>query len=242
MNRKKLYGLLLGALFSSLPYRSELAAYDRSGRTSSIEECLCEDGTLGQRIACLDKHVRILTHFNQHMPEYLQEELYMLIGGFDETLFKHELVALCIKKMKYVRTLAPIHETWHVFLQTYADVEKDQFVKDFAILIFCIYASMLAELENDHFVTGRVTLVDVFVLYGKVSLIPIRELLNLLDLCYVRFEFLLKEYGMFSSLTWSEWFGKYWWVPPVVIVSLIYNVFYQQYVESQSFGSAYLFE
>lgn len=145
-----------------------------------------------------------------------------------------------------MKNLDPLLEVWDLFMYKFKAIDNMQFIKDIAILIFCIYTNLLSEyseyeVSKEHGIK-RVTLVDIFVLYGKVSLIPVRELLNLLDLCYVRFDILLQEYEFFSDRTWGEWFQKHWWVPPVIAISLIYNIFYQQYVENQSFGGGYLLE
>ena len=203
--------------------------------------------TVEDELHRLEKHIKILGRFNTTIKNrfqgYGQFKEHIAFNNIDVKLFKHELIILCLKKMLRYKSISPVIEVWEIFLQSFKMVDSEQFIKDLAVLVFCIYTNLLTEFE--HIKGGsvhKVTLVDVFVLYGKVSLIPIRELLNLLDLCYVRFEFLLKEYGFFSSMNWQEWLEKYWWVPPVIILSVTYNIFYQQYVEGQSFGSVYLLE
>ncbi|HSW73690.1 MAG TPA: hypothetical protein VLG71_00905, partial [Candidatus Limnocylindria bacterium] len=46
-------------------------------------------------------------------------------------------------------------------------------------------------------------------------------LLNLLDDIVNQYESFHQQFELNNqSLTWSEWFKKYWWAPPIVVVSV----------------------
>jgi hypothetical protein len=64
---------------------------------------------------------------------------------------------------------------------------------------------------------------DIIELYSTIATLPIPEMLNSLDSLVEDLIEIIEKYELDTAMSWTQWFKKYWWVPPVIISSLVIN-------------------
>lgn len=183
-----------------------------------------DDAIINRRINRLDTHISFLTKFHTKNKEQLKsliKEVKHALWQFDITDYEHDLIRLCIKKVTNKHALDPVFETWRLFLNAYRDIDAPRFLREFSVLIFCVYKNLIVSLiKPDH----KVTSTDIFELSSKIMSLPIDQVLDALDMCYRQFMFIMQDYGMTTASSPAEWIKQYWWVIPVSVVSLIVSV------------------
>lgn len=137
--------------------------------------------------------------------------------------YEHGLTKLCAIKMLQESSLDPLFETWKLFLDSFKSIHPHIFLRECATMIFSLYKNFLIEISHRR--PMNVSVDQITELYGKIQTLPIGKVLDALDECYEQFTDILKEYGIFTDASWSEWLVNNWWVPPVTVGSVAYAVF-----------------
>lgn len=65
---------------------------------------------------------------------------------------------------------------------------------------------------------------NVMSLYGKISELPIPQLLFLLDQMTEQMTDIFNMYEHNDGSSWGHWLKKYWWVPPTIIGSVLIKI------------------
>jgi len=182
---------------------------------------------INHRIDRLNKHVSFLAKFhakNKEQIKILTKEIKKALWRLDITKYDHELIRLCVKKVLYTRAINPIFEAWRLFLETYRSIDSTLFLREFSILIFCLYKNFIFSLDRQGHVNPKVSSVEIFELSGRIMSLPIDQILDALDVCYHQFIFIMQDYGMTTIASPTEWIKENWWVIPVSFVSLIVSI------------------
>ncbi len=171
----------------------------------------------------LDKHIQFLVSFNKNNYQHLKvnAQSKSSLYEFDIVDYKHELVRLCLKGINIKASFEPLFKTWSLFNSSFKEVETDCFVKEFGILIFCVYKNLIKTFIKSE---SKVSSAEIIELAGKIRSLPIEQVLDALDLCYRRFIFIMQDYGLSQENNPKEWLKHYWWVIPVSLFSLAISV------------------
>lgn len=188
----------------------------------------------------LDIHMAVLEQFNTKnkmfkLIPFKNGERFVII---DEVLdFSHDLLRICVKKMWAEESLDPMFVVWRLFVSEYKDIESETFLQEFGVLLFSIYKNIFVSYLSNRvaFVNNAPTatnsainlqnLQQMIDLYNQVSALPLRQLLEALDLCLDQFLIIVRTYGLQEEMGWLAWIQQYWWVPPVVVTSFVLNLF-----------------
>ncbi|MCL4229659.1 hypothetical protein KJZ61_03120 [Candidatus Dependentiae bacterium] len=179
----------------------------------------------------LKPHIEILEQFNTKnkllkLLPYKAPNRFIFIDDIAD--FTHGLLRICVKKMLNEESLDPLFVMWRLFITEYQDVESEIFLREMSILLFSIYKNIFtAYLQNRSVATPAIDaafLQSAIALYQRVSVLPIKEILEILDDCLVQFTVIMKDYGIDENKTWIAWLKKYWWVPPVVVSSMFFSI------------------
>lgn len=190
----------------------------------------------------LDQHIRMLSQFNKKN-KYLQiivtPRALIDVCSHAHIYYTHGLTQLCAKKMITEKSLDPLFEAWDLFTRSFKSVDPRVFLRECAILLFAIYKNLLFEMA--HIKPLNIDIDKIIELYEKIQTLPIGKVLDALDECYERFVEIMKEYGMLTAISWSEWFSVHWWVPPVAIGSIFYTLLQRDYFKNKVYeGSMYI--
>lgn len=241
---KKLLGFI-GALFAI--FTLNCAVSPQHTEDDYAEKVIVDGISAMSIIERLEKHIDLLYTFNAK-----NKKMHVLIFGtidkfpifFNQTeeTYKHELINLCIKKMKKEMSLDPLFEAWRLFNDSFKTVDDGLFLKEFSIIIGYLYKNLLFEFDThrltslDGPVTQKLSLAQLVDFCNKISTLPIPEILRLLDRCYLQFVTIMQEYGLGSGTSWQKWLWEYWWIPPAIICAVIYSI-YSRYVTTPQFSS-----
>lgn len=137
----------------------------------------------------------------------------------DKLQFNNERVKLCIKRMEETQCLDQLFRLW-LELKQYKLLGNDTFVREFSILTFITYKNIithcLTKQPNLHKSLGQ----SILNLYNNLESLPLEEILEAIDMLSEELPPILEQYQINSDMTLGEWFKKYWWIPPLVIVTL----------------------
>lgn len=179
----------------------------------------------------LKPHIEVLEQFNTKnkllkLLPYKTPNRFIFIDDIAD--FTHGLLRICVKKMLNEESLDPLFVMWRLFINEYQDVDSEIFLREMSILLFSIYKNIFtAYLQNRSVATPAIDaafLQSAIELYQRVSVLPIKEILEILDDCLVQFTVIMKDYGIDENKTWITWLKKYWWVPPVVVSSMFFSI------------------
>jgi len=173
----------------------------------------------------LDKHVKVLKKFN----DLNKKKKIIKFGspeGFEiflsKIVFESKIAKICVKNIVDKASLDPLFKTWDFVKDMDMSEENFLFFKEFSILIISLYENLLSILTKEKaFDVSKSTLREIIGLYNVVYQMPIRELIMTLEKCFVLFTGVMQDYGIYSQLTWGQWFRRYWWVPPTVAMALL---------------------
>lgn len=179
----------------------------------------------------IGKHILTLMYYTDSamhvQPQPLASFLYC-----DRTLpCKHPLILRCLSNMDVdSSSITCLFQTWNIFTKEGTISEPELFFREFSILIFSIYKIFFttADASDTSFssVRRRISVVQVITLYDRITEIPIDDLLDVLDRCYEQFMDIMQEADISFDEKRSviDWIQHFWWVPPVVIGALLYNI------------------
>jgi len=189
----------------------------------------------------LNKHVDFLRQF-----EALNKKKGIVDFGSSEGFpfvlsnvrHEHSIVKICIENMIKDASLKPFFKTWDFAVAMKLCKLDQAFIREFSILLFSLYENLLVMLSV-HSSPERFknSLDEIVQLYSIVANMPLKELLVTLEKCYVLFSGVLRDYGFYDSITWSQWFKSYWWVPPTVAIAIIGALLKKSSPSRPSFGS-----
>lgn len=174
-----------------------------------------KDGFLA--IHCLARHVRLLELLEYYTKAPRSDIIRML--AYEGIPFEHPLISWGAQMVQTKKTLMPFVSIWKLFKNCKAgDHNCDkEFLLECGRFICITYQQIIAYKNPDN----KVTLTDVITLYSRIALLPLPELLTVLDELYEHIKIITDEYKTeepFSAITWIQ---NYWWVPPVAAMSLI---------------------
>lgn len=179
----------------------------------------------------IEKHIKLIDDFNKNNKTLHKNVLSKSIVC-DESTCAHELVKLCMKKISIELCFDPVVDTWHLFKDSYSDVDRELFVHEFSSVLVAVYQQCITILsdkkksiiDDEKDDQPKVTMADIVMLYNSISALPILQILNTLDQLYVSLQKLMIQYGISANTDWSVWIKTNWWVPPVVVGTIIYTI------------------
>jgi len=193
-------------------------------------QCLSEDG---QRIISpkncykiLCKHVTLLKIFgrlnkNKTIVDFGKSEGFpFFLDNFEYT---HPIMRICVENMVKKASLEPMFKTWDFSYSMDLNMSDISFLREFSILIFTLYENLLVmiDIEKTGIIKARGSLEAIIQLYNTVAKMPLREIIIALEKCYVIFSGILGDYGIYSKMSWVDWFKTYWWVAPTIVAATI---------------------
>jgi hypothetical protein len=101
-------------------------------------------------------------------------------------------------------------------VKKYHLLQDYQFFHEFFLLIFTVHKQILFnECEGEAYSLKKTTLTTILEISEKINQLPIAEVLSAIDMLVTELPPFLEKYEFHSTITWKNWFKKYWWVPPV---------------------------
>lgn len=138
---------------------------------------------------------------------------------------RHELMRWCVKKIHEEQSIQALFDVWYTFKYHMADNCSDDevFVHDFAALIYVLYMTTVM-------VAVRATFQDFMILYNQVLLLPLPDLLDLIDIFFERIGVIFNAYNA-SHLSYVDLVREYWWAPIAIGAALATGIM-QWYLRS----------
>ena len=166
------------------------------------------------------KSIMILTKVNAQYLHPLWDCLVQTVNKHS-VAFKHEAVQGCLESILRERSLEPLFGLWRHFM-AYKFANDSLFLQEFVALEYMLYCKLIDCLR---IVTLKdvPTAEDLIELYASIATLPIPEMLNSLDSLVEELIEIMEKYELDTAMSWTQWFKKYWWVPPVVVSSIIVN-------------------
>jgi len=129
-------------------------------------------------------------------------------------------LGLCIKELVERKSVAPLFRVWSQ-ITAYDFIQNTHYIREFVLVTCLVYKQMVVAMTPEPEVKAP-TPKDVLMMYEKLATLPVAELLDLLDDVVEQYDTLAHHYALKdSSLTWKQWFEKYWWSAPIVVGSFI---------------------
>lgn len=143
----------------------------------------------------------------------------------DRFVFTQKNVVLCIKEIRRTRSIQPLLKLWDD-IKHYRFIKSIDLIKEFSILTFVIYKNLMTHCLPEHMSSREKSVTQSLIqVYEKLDSLPLEEILNAIDLVTEELPLLWEQYQLNSDMTWKEWLKKYWWVPPLVAVTLGIRIF-----------------
>lgn len=180
----------------------------------------------------IERHIKLIDDFNKNNKK-LQKTVLTKAVSCAESNCAHELVKLCMKKISVDLCFDPVVDTWRLFKGSFSSIDRELFVHEFSSMLVVVYQHCIMFLSENKggkmqelqpAAQPTVTMADIILLYNRISALPIVQILNSLDQLYVSLQTLMAQYGISADTNWSVWIKNNWWVPPVVIGTLIYSI------------------
>lgn len=168
----------------------------------------------------LQKSITILTKVNVQYLSPLWDCLTQTIHK-NSISFQHEAIQECLDSILQTHSLEPLFALWRHFT-AYKFANDSLFLQEFVALEYMLYRKLIDCLRIVSLKTTP-TAEDLIELYASIATLPIPEMLNSLDSLVEELMEIVQKYELDASISWTQWFEKYWWVPPVIISSVIIN-------------------
>jgi hypothetical protein len=135
--------------------------------------------------------------------------------------FHHAAVQECLSLILKTKSLEPLFGLWRHF-RAYKFINDSLFLQEFVTLEYILYRKVIDCLK---IVVAKkpLTAQDLEELYSSIAALPVPEMLNSLDTLVEELIVIMEKYELDSTMSWTQWLKKYWWVPPVVCVSVVVN-------------------
>jgi len=208
-------------LFYCASIIASVSAVDLRGYSSIDKSYLC----LNDYSKYLEKHVKALKDFNEKNKQYRlikPDDIGAFLIVLDQFRYKHDVLKICIDTMRQNSSLEPLFATWDFARQMNLNQKDILFLKEYSILMFYLYENLIIILSSDKFFSDimKDALSEIIDLYNIVSDLPIKELLLTLEKCFVVFKKILENHGIYSDLSWKQWFKRYWWMAPTILLAV----------------------
>ncbi len=139
-----------------------------------------------------------------------------IIGKISSPLLKKT-----IEKVVEKQSFLPLVSLWQE-VEHYGNVYNGIFLKE---LLICIATVQYSIISFSDISIRKTSFENYQELYNLLNKLPLKEILDVIDLCTKDLEPLLIEYELRSNMSWSTWMKKYWWLAPVltsfVVVKLL---------------------
>jgi len=148
---------------------------------------------------------------------------------FEETVnFERKEIEACLKEIESSRNLHCFFTLWEKIKTNYQMLDITT-LKEFSILILAIYKLIydatyktIKKEEEKSLALGALVL-----LFGNISSLHAFELLSIISKLTQQIPKLLEKYELTNhNLSWSEWLKKYWWLPPLAITAITFEVIF----------------
>jgi hypothetical protein len=181
----------------------------------------------------LEKHIIALEQFNvkNKMLKLIPQKLDIRFVFVDDFLeITHDLLRICVKKMINEQSIDPLFVAWRLFVTEYRNIDTETFLREMGHLVFSVYKNTFVMYLNNkvsipHNSVNWQVLHHMVTLYEHVASLPLRQLLDNLDRCLEQFFEIIRNLVVEEEASLFSWLKKYWWVPPIVITSLVINFF-----------------
>ncbi len=156
----------------------------------------------------------------------LLKAMYILSGQkrtinftFDATIIDKlasPAIRACLSELVKQQTVAPLFDLWSQFT-AYDFINDTHTVREYVLILCLAYRQILDMYALEK---KSVDPKDILLVYETIANLPVAELLDLLDDVVEQYDTLAQEYALKdSSLSWKQWFEKYWWSAPVLVGS-----------------------
>lgn len=112
-------------------------------------------------------------------------------------------------------------------LKQFRHAEDKLLLREFVILVTLIAHEQVSSCQGPTSLRA-VSIQQLAQMYVQLQELPLEEILNATDLLIEQMPGIIEDYELNSDLTWKAWFKKYWWAPPLVIISLIVRIMLNQ--------------
>ena len=127
-------------------------------------------------------------------------------------------IQACARALVAQKNVVPLFSVWSA-ITTYDFINDINHVREF-VLITCLAYQQITNVLVNESDTKAVHAQDVLAMYEKLATLPVAQLLDLLDDVVEQYDTLAQQYALKdSSLTWKQWFEKYWWSAPIMLSS-----------------------
>lgn len=151
----------------------------------------------------------------------LSRQKYTIPFVFDETIFnslRSPALKKCLDELVTQKSVVPLFNVWST-ITAYDFINDTNYVREF-VLVACLSYQQILNMTTSSSDTKAVHAQDVLAMYEKLATLPVAELLDLLDDVVEQYDTLAQQYALKdSSLTWKQWFEKYWWSAPIMVSS-----------------------
>ncbi len=163
------------------------------------------------RFYCLKRIEKVVKFLLVRPPEQL------VIPDRCYSVFRHAEFGQHIRKRK---TFIQLWED----VKQYKYIDDDQFTRD-----FLKYILMLLHKQNN--ISRSLSYEDVEAIHNQIEKMPIEEMLNAIDSLMTNINQIHQHYQK-SGLTFTQWFKRYWWVPPIVFSSFLFKAIQHYYTHA----------
>lgn len=133
-------------------------------------------------------------------------------------------VRQCLETINTKKSVEPLFDMWKEFT-SYAFISDDTSLREFLISTILVYKHLIQNMQEQE-QRGLTSPKEMLAAYERIASLPIPELLNLLDDVVEHYDALSEQYGLRdTTLTWSAWFTRYWWAPPLIAGSFGFMLF-----------------
>lgn len=201
-------------------YENFHSILDLLGESFDKEDFVITNNLRHYHIQRLLKSIIILTKVNAHYLDPLWDCLTQTINK-NSISFKHPQIQECLEAILRTRNLEPLFALWRHFT-AYKFANDSLFLQEFVTLEYMLYCKLIDCLRITA-LKDVPTAEDIIELYSTIATLPIPEMLNSLDSLVEDLIEIIEKYELDTAMSWTQWFKKYWWVPPVIISSLVIN-------------------
>lgn len=134
----------------------------------------------------------------------------------NEYRFTHEHIVSSIKIMEQTNSIEPLMGLMQG-IQRYKYIDDEIFTREYLMLTLLT----LRHLKLSHKPLMRTD--------AKIDDLPLEKILEALDIIAQELPGLLEKYEFTGTMSWKEWFKKYWWAPAIVLGTVGIKVYMHVY-------------
>lgn len=134
-----------------------------------------------------------------------------------DIVWHHPLIVSCKHVMEQSQSIDPLISLWNDVLQ-YKHVQDDLFMHEFVQLILVTHIDIFSHYAQKQ--PNKDPIATAITIYQVIDKLPLQEILEAIDIITHDLPPLLEKYEFDSDISWSAWFRKYWWAPPLIISTI----------------------